>query len=391
MSDADAAGSFVTGGLIAREVSTAGARHAAHAGRKQDICPNCETPSPGHYCPECGQHAHLKRSIGEVLHEAAHGILHLDGKFWRTLPLLALRPGRLTREYVEGKRACYLAPFAIFLFTVFAMYFTFAMVGPPAGEPDAAGTNAAVAAIGEEMTLDEARSRLDALEAELAEMQAQSDELNDPGAIGGYVSTISLLARTHEALETAIMEAEAAEAATGEPQTVEVEMDLRGVGEQVSSSVAEGDFTLIGGADWLNEPVAKMFEDPENAVYRIKQSAYKFSFLLLPLSLPFVWLLFFWRRDLHLYDHTVFILYSLSFMSLLFIACWLALAAGLISIGWFFAVGTAVPLVHMYAQLKGAYRLGWFGALVRTGLLAMFANVVLLLFALIVVGLGALV
>ena len=58
-----------------------------------------------------------------------HGVLHLDGKLWATLPLLAFKPGNLTRRYVAGERAKFVSPMSMFLFTVFAMFAVFQMVG----------------------------------------------------------------------------------------------------------------------------------------------------------------------------------------------------------------------------------------------------------------------
>ena len=41
--------------------------------------------------------------------------MHFDARVWRTLPLLAFNPGRLTREWVEGRRTRYVSPLAIFM------------------------------------------------------------------------------------------------------------------------------------------------------------------------------------------------------------------------------------------------------------------------------------
>src|SRR3546814_14579923 len=83
--------------------------------------------------------------MSHILEELLHGVLHFDSKAWRTLPLLVFRPGRLTRDYIDGKRARYIAPLAIFLFSVFLMYFAFALVGGPAlGVNDAAVDEAAI-------------------------------------------------------------------------------------------------------------------------------------------------------------------------------------------------------------------------------------------------------
>ncbi len=62
-------------------------------------------------------------------HDLVHGVLHLDGKFWRTLPLLAWRPGELTRRYVDGERAKFVSPMAMFLFSVFLMFAVLSICG----------------------------------------------------------------------------------------------------------------------------------------------------------------------------------------------------------------------------------------------------------------------
>lgn len=86
------------------------------------ICANCGTTLLGHYCHECGQQGHLHNKLGHLLHEFVEGIAHFDGRLWRTLPLLAWRPGRLSRDWIEGKRARYVAPLHIFLFALFLMF-----------------------------------------------------------------------------------------------------------------------------------------------------------------------------------------------------------------------------------------------------------------------------
>ncbi len=50
------------------------------------------------------------------------GLLNFEGKFWRTLPMLAWRPGEMTRRYIAGERARFISPVALYLFTVFAMF-----------------------------------------------------------------------------------------------------------------------------------------------------------------------------------------------------------------------------------------------------------------------------
>ena len=117
-----------------------------------------------------------------------------------------------------------------------------------------------------------------------------------------------------------------------------------------------------------------------------QDAASKFSWLLIPLSVPFLWLLFPLSRRYRLYDHTVFVTYSLSFMLLLAVVGSLLLSAGVGVAGLLFLV----PPVHMYRQLKGAYELTRFGALWRTIALVLFAFVVALLFFIAMVAIGVL-
>ena len=122
-------------------------------------------------------------------------------------------------------------------------------------------------------------------------------------------------------------------------------------------------------------------------LYKLQSSIYKFSWLLIPLSIPFVWLLFFWKRQFHLYDHMVFVTYSIAFMSMLFIVVTLAGMAGL-SEGWIVLASLGIPFAHLLVQLKQTYALGWFSALIRTVLLTWFILIVATIFLLLLVALG---
>ena len=104
--------------------------------------------------------------------------------------------------------------------------------------------------------------------------------------------------------------------------------------------------------------------------YKIKTNGYKFSWLLVPLSIPFMWPLFFWRRNVRAYDHAVFVTYSISFMMLLLIFVSLLGLAGVGS-GFIALIMMFVPPLHIYKQLRGTYGLSRFGAFVRMLLAAL--------------------
>lgn len=58
----------------------------------------------------------------------AYDVLHFDGKFFSTLKYLLLKPGFLSHEYLRGRRASYLHPIRMYVFTsaiFFIIFFSF--------------------------------------------------------------------------------------------------------------------------------------------------------------------------------------------------------------------------------------------------------------------------
>lgn len=79
-------------------------------------CPNCGTRVDDRFCPRCGQ-ANRERlvSFRSIVRDLVEDQFSLGGALPRTLGALLFRPGRLTREYAEGRVARYVAPFRLYL------------------------------------------------------------------------------------------------------------------------------------------------------------------------------------------------------------------------------------------------------------------------------------
>lgn len=76
-------------------------------------CPNCGRMLGGPYCAGCGQKvAAINPTLSDVLHDFIHEALNVDGKTFRSARLLFAKPGFLTREHFEGRRARYVPPIA---------------------------------------------------------------------------------------------------------------------------------------------------------------------------------------------------------------------------------------------------------------------------------------
>ena len=366
MVDIDAAGGAATGGLLAGALE----RPTGHAGDPEGNCTDCGQPVEGRFCSNCGQPTHVHRSLAHLGEEMLHGVLHFDARIWRTLPLLAINPGRLTREWVQGRRTRYVSPLAMFLFTVFLMFFVFSFSG--ALEPNVNTTLSPAERASTVQSLEAAR-------AELAEARRESEARPDSEA----------LKLTARARETTVNVLETRLGISGDAAAKRADGLVAGSWQaQIHDAAASGDLKVNMGNAALNEKIKKKLLNPDLAIYKIQQTAYKFSFLLIPISIPFVALLFLWRRGFTLYDHGVFVLYSLTAMSILmmliavFGPLWrgFAIAGALV-----FTFG--VP-AHMFAQLKGAYSLSWFSAAWRTLVLLIFSTIAFTVFILAIITLG---
>ncbi|MEH6681867.1 MAG: DUF3667 domain-containing protein [Sediminicola sp.] len=88
-------------------------------------CLNCGHPLDlsDKYCPNCSQANSMKKlSIMDFFDEFFNSIISYDSKLLRTLYALLLRPGRITRDYIQGKRVSYTNPFR-FLLSLAFVYF----------------------------------------------------------------------------------------------------------------------------------------------------------------------------------------------------------------------------------------------------------------------------
>ncbi|MEO8062690.1 MAG: DUF3667 domain-containing protein [Pseudomonadota bacterium] len=92
------------------------------------VCANCGSPLAGEYCAKCGQrHEPHVHTVTHFASEAFESITHADSRLWRTLGYLLTRPGLLTREFFDGRRARYLPPFRLYI----VISVVFFLVGMP--------------------------------------------------------------------------------------------------------------------------------------------------------------------------------------------------------------------------------------------------------------------
>jgi hypothetical protein len=368
--DIEGIGAAVTAGLAGRAVEPRhGGTGGAHAGAR---CLNCGTSLVGSHCQHCGQRVDIHRSFGAIGHDLVHAIFHFEGKIWNTLPLLAWRPGDLTRRYIHGERARFISPLALFLFAVFLTYAVLAMVGSGGGfgeeiakaAAEQTRSNALEESFGEEVKSVDAR--LAAKDLKPTERRLLEEERKTLQKSADYLGVMRKMSKE--------------ERAKGPPVLDDPTKQMMTSMEFISRT------NVNTGVPFIDHGLEKAIANPALILYKLQANAYKFAWALIPLSLPFLWLLFPFSRRFHTYDHFVFVTYSISFMLLLFVV------VRLLNLTIFGDVVTAFAMLyvpfHMYRQLRGAYRSSGFGAFVRTALLLFFSLFSVITFMLLLLALG---
>jgi Protein of unknown function (DUF3667) len=363
----EAAGTAIEGALLGAAVERASrAGSLDENGESDTVCLNCGGRLSGPFCSACGQKAHVHRTLSAIGHDVLHSVFHFDGKLWRTLPMLLFKPGELTRRYVHGERAKFVSPMGLFLFAIFMMFAVFSFTGQ-------SGTPNIPADWQKEM-----RATAKRLDSDIPKLEAQLKV-----APAGSPTAKTIAAK----LSDMRSERNGIGLATDGKVVFEDEGERTPFGNGESLSFVKVDTGWVWFDHKLNDGGRKMVSNPGLALYKLQSNGYKFAWLLIPLSLPFVWLVTLGVRGHRFYDHAVFTTYSISFMCILFIIGSLLGWSGIAS-DWLVPIFAIAPVLHIYKQLRGAYRLSRFGTLVRMIPLSLSIVFVMTFFLIILLMLG---
>ncbi len=95
---------------------------------KSKQCANCEQAlkKEENYCPQCGQENDQKiKSAPAFLKDFFEDVASIDTSFYRSVPLFLFRPGKLTNEYIAGRRKKYISPIRFYLTLSFFYFLVF--------------------------------------------------------------------------------------------------------------------------------------------------------------------------------------------------------------------------------------------------------------------------
>ncbi len=86
-------------------------------------CNNCRAPLTGPFCHICGQRDDdLRRPIWTFFRELFDALFDTDSKIIKTILMLVMVPGGLSRAFMEGRRARFLPPFRLYVVLLFVFF-----------------------------------------------------------------------------------------------------------------------------------------------------------------------------------------------------------------------------------------------------------------------------
>lgn len=375
-------------------------------------CRNCGSPLYGEHCYACGQPTKgLVRHFSSILGDFADTLFNIDGRILRTLPALLLKPGFLTREYIEGHRVRYVSPVRLFVFLCIGTFFA-AKLATPSFE---IGRDDAVRVAGtDEIVIDpdgnegfEEIDTVEGVEARLAEVRAElAASREESKNVPGIQAILDATEKQVEAAAAARIDALRAPAnAEGAParresspgmsfdeddDTPDINFNGKPWDAETNPLVVE---SLPDGANrWLNTQIGhipqnwkRVREDPDllrNAFYSALPTA---LFVLVPVFALLLKVLYVYQRRLYM-EHLVAALHGHAFVcamllvlmgmtsieSLLGSPAWLAAP-----MGWLEWLALMWIPAYLWLHLKRVSGQGWFATSVNFAILGI-AEILLL-------------
>ncbi len=331
-------------------------------------CLNCGALLAGEFCHDCGQSAlSIRRPFWSLVGESLETFFSIDGRIARTLPDLMLRPGRMTRAYLDGKRARFIPAFRLYVLASLIFFVLMPLI-----------TGQVTVNFNGSPSMEEARAEVEKSFAEgeitEAEYQQALKVLEDVDA--AWKSGIPGLVPEPPAAPGEAPPADAEPTAEEEwagfvPQSA---IDAaREAGEAGNEEAAE---------------FADVMEDPARLARQTQEWIPRLMFVLLPVYALLLALTYLWRRQFLFFDHLIV---SLHFHSALFFAMSVGfLVSLLIGAGWVMLALLIYSNWYLYRLHRVVYGRSGYSSVLRTITLDVIYLFVLLSGLLTAVILGAL-
>ncbi len=345
------------------------------------VCDNCQTELQGLYCYRCGQTADPHhRSILHLTWEAIEGLLHLDGRLWRTVPALFFRPGRLNRDLLERKIARHVPPLRLFLVSLLLFMFAAEHKLEQMREEGVERAHAAAEIAHDPVKLKAAVDRINtqaAADYKAAVLEARADyddSLKDADnqsekdtALRIYNKDLAEAAKERDdTIRDSVQAAQRGETA---------DLDLFAMTPDQARAMAEANDKAMqnnrhlknakpdGFLMKLGHAVNKALGNLDLFYVTLFTWGHRLAILLLPIMGFSLGLLYVHKRQYYIYDH---LLVSANLLSFLFLTNALALAMPGQWGGYLALVLMFWTPVNIFMTLRGGYGSSIFGAVLKT-------------------------
>jgi len=325
----------------------------------------------GRYCHVCGQENTVPReSFGGLVLHFFYDITHFDSKFFQSLKYLLFKPGFLSKEYVRGRRASYLHPVRMYVFTSAIFFLVFFLLVNVKGRFATVTDQTPLTNTERVKMISELQDELNKKESDTSILYRKLDLLKDTTKLvyNGDLLKVSFWTmdsnnrkyrslREYDSVQSALP---AGEKDRWLPRTLirkEIEMTNKFDGN-VKDAVLE----------WVEIFLHKL-------PYLL--------FVSLPIFALMLKLLYIRRRQFYYVDHGIFSIhhYILSFILLLAIVL-LAAAKTKYNVGWLKDLEVTLIIVwpvHLYIAMLNFYKQGWFKTFIKFSLLNLFGFFLLLM------------
>jgi uncharacterized membrane protein len=300
----------------------------SHAIALPDFCPNCAHAVSGPYCAQCGQKVIIETpTLFEFVHEYLHHYVAIDGTLTRTLWSLITRPGKLTTEYIIGRRHSYIKPLQLYLTISFIFFILFGYFGPSITEAVKADPPANA-------------------KAEVHAPGTKKDaKLNDIDLVKG------------------------------------LQQELAGHQNSVIRTSAEKGTFLYRWAEQAQKRLNSFETDPTAAFKNLRRDVLEHApygiFVLMPIFASLLGLMF-WRRHVRYGAHLVF---ALHFHAFAFLALIVTLVPVALSLSDWISI---VLLVYLVMAMRRVYQGGWFSVTLRALLLVFIYSIFVMIVSLMI-------
>jgi len=371
----------------------------------QTVCANCDAPLVGPYCAQCGQRAAERIvPLHEMTREWVEDLFEFDIRIFRTLPTFFFKPGRLTDEYVRGRRVRYVRPLRLYLVSSFILFslLAFSDFATIETEDSAAPTDATKATLTPaqidslvDVQIDEASSSADPSVLVPAIQEAITSQAAVTSISGRTVTLDTTLLRQQlQSLDTLGRASTAAidsfarsavnrtdarvlsppteDADPGIPDPEDPALPPQSERSQMAEEVAnsldinlgfEDPETEARAKEFLRSRIVRVIEDPNAFLRGMIDRAPIFMFLLLPLFAFLLKLLYIRRGKLYV-QHLIFALHVHALFFLVFSVVTALLLTEISALhtaaGWL----SFTPFAYLYIAMQHVYKQGW----IKTGM-----------------------